>query len=65
MTGDMPKPPETVTLKWCPVCGRDDRLVHLRTLHRPSVDYVGERIKGGFCPGEPVELTYMLRDGAR
>lgn len=39
----------TVTLMWCPECGRDDRWTNLKPKHY----WVGK-----LCPGAPVKLRY-------
>jgi hypothetical protein len=45
------KPHESITLKFCPTCGHDNRFLSLGKKH-----YAGGRI----CRGVPVEITYML-----
>lgn len=47
------RPPGRVTLLWCPVCGRDDRIADLKK-------GAGRHFWGGAkCPGEPRELEYV------
>lgn len=47
------KPPVTLTMRWCPVCGRDDRF-------KP---FTGKShfTRGDRCLGKPVVLTYVHR----
>lgn len=45
------KPPETWTMRFCPVCGRTDGSDLLRDSH-----YAG----GKKCPGTPCVATYQL-----
>jgi hypothetical protein len=48
------RPPGRVTLLWCPVCGRDDRITDLKR-------GAGRHFAGGSkCPGEPRELEYVI-----
>lgn len=59
-----PEPRQAIKLKWCPVCGRDNQMGFLaERRHKPGCGYGGERLKGGFCPGELVELVYALKTG--
>lgn len=50
---DIPVPPAEVSIRWCPVCGRDDRT-------RP---FTGKRHArfGVWCTGVPVKLSYTIR----
>ena len=47
-------PPKSVTLHWCPVCGRHDR----------SIPFTGAShfFAGSRCTGQPMRLTYDLSD---
>jgi len=47
------QPPQTITIHWCPVCGRDNR----------SVPFTGKsHFSGGErCPGSPVLVEYMCK----
>jgi hypothetical protein len=45
----LPRP--VVTIRWCPECGRDDRVLGL-----PDDHYA----RGVPCPGVPIRLTYQL-----
>lgn len=48
------RPPGRVTLLWCPVCGRDDRITDLKR-------GAGRHFSGGSkCPGAPQELEYVI-----
>lgn len=48
------RPPGRVTLLWCPVCGRDDRITDLKR-------GAGRHFSGGVkCPGAPEELEYVI-----
>lgn len=47
----MSDPPATVTIKWCPVCGRDDRF---QVFTGKSHFARGER-----CSGQPVAVKYV------
>jgi hypothetical protein len=49
----MNRPPLTITLKWCPKCGRDDRV---QPFTGKGHYYGGQR-----CPGTPVMQTYVHR----
>ena len=44
------EPPNEVLLRWCPACGRDDRLGVLREHHYQN---------GKLCSGSPVQLRYI------
>lgn len=46
-----PHPPPTITMRWCPACGRDDRVAPLSDRHRTG---------GLRCGGTPVEARYAL-----
>ena len=45
-------PPSTVGMKWCPVCGRDDRSFSLGSKYHST--------GGKRCPGTPIPLVYEL-----
>lgn len=48
------RPPGRVSLRWCPVCGRDDRYTDLKKgAGRHFAD-------GKKCPGDPRDLEYVL-----
>jgi len=51
----MAEPRPQLTLRWCPVCGRDDQVTYLR-VELPHNDPSGRR-----CPGRVVTLTYALQ----
>lgn len=44
-------PPSTLTIKFCPQCGRDDRFM----------PFTGKShfTRGLKCPGIPIEITYF------
>ena len=50
------QPPEAISLNFCPVCGRDDRLKHLR----PGGKYPHQNGEGRICPGETVKVIYRV-----
>jgi hypothetical protein len=43
------RPPEKISILFCPACGRDDLVNKLRTLHYRS---------GRLCRGKPVVVAY-------
>jgi ribosomal protein S27AE len=45
------KPPETLTMDFCPKCGHNDQMRELKDRH-----FAGGRL----CPGVPVTVTYKL-----
>jgi hypothetical protein len=49
------KPPERLSLIFCPVCGKDDRYRHLprERRHRDRDSHL--------CPGTPERITYTLK----
>lgn len=44
-------PPLSFTIRWCPVCGRDSRVMNLTKRHFSG----GER-----CVGVPVDVQYVF-----
>lgn len=48
----MVEPPKTLTIQFCPTCGRTDRFVTLKENH-----YHG----GKRCEGKPITVTYSPR----
>jgi hypothetical protein len=48
-------PPMTISLRWCPECGRTDRYSHLRSSGYPHNAPSGKR-----CLGEVREVLYEL-----
>ena len=48
-------PPLTIDLRWCPDCGRNDRVDFLRDKH-----YSG----GTRCTGTPIVVTYRIIEAA-
>lgn len=44
--------PRTITLIWCPACGRDDRYANLKM--RPYKHFA----EGKECPGTPMRVRY-------
>lgn len=51
------EPPPTVSLVWCPECGRDDRYNDLKA--RPGRHFAN----GVKCPGTPTTVQYQPIEG--
>lgn len=51
-----PTPPSMIALRWCPVCGRDDRKSNLPDVHvKPNWKRGGSN-----CPGTVETVVYEI-----